>query len=73
MVHLIENLAGDWRRLDERIESLSSEIEAIVSLAISPGTISAAGKVAHAPSRRTDAFSASRDFNAAIVDCARLS
>jgi cell division protein FtsL len=28
-VHLIENLAGDWRRLDERIESLSSEIEAI--------------------------------------------
>src|ERR1035437_2731773 len=29
MVHLIENLAGDWRRLDERIESLSSEIEAI--------------------------------------------
>ena len=27
MVHLIEDLAGDWRRLDERIESLSSEIE----------------------------------------------
>ena len=27
--HLIEDLAGDWRRLDERIEGLSSEIEAI--------------------------------------------
>ena len=29
MVRLIEDLAGDWRRLDERIEGLSSEIEAI--------------------------------------------
>src|SRR5262245_58745427 len=29
MVHVIEDLAGDWRRLDERIEGLSSEIEAI--------------------------------------------
>jgi len=29
MVHLIENLAGDWHRLDERIEGLSGEIEAI--------------------------------------------
>src|SRR5437899_2373830 len=27
MVHVIEDLAGDWRRLDERIEGLSSEIE----------------------------------------------
>jgi len=27
MVHLIENLAGDWRRLDQRIEGLSAEIE----------------------------------------------
>src|SRR6188474_308916 len=26
MVRVIENLTGDWRRLDERIESLSSEI-----------------------------------------------
>src|SRR6058998_1432295 len=26
MVHLIEDLAGDWRRLDERIDRLSSEI-----------------------------------------------
>ena len=29
MVHLIEDLAGDWRRLDERIEGLSREIEAM--------------------------------------------
>ena len=29
MVRVIEDLAGDWRRLDERIEGLSSEIEAL--------------------------------------------
>ena len=29
MVRVIEGLAGDWRRLDERIEGLSGEIEAI--------------------------------------------
>jgi transposase len=29
MVRVIENLAGDWRRLDERIESLSGEIEPV--------------------------------------------
>src|SRR5262249_8273207 len=29
MVHMIEDLAGDWRRLDERIEGLSNEIEAL--------------------------------------------
>src|SRR5216117_3613003 len=29
MVRIIEDLAGDWHRLDERIEGLSSEIEAI--------------------------------------------
>src|SRR5881396_1830047 len=28
MVHVIEDLAGDWRRLDQRIESLSTEIAA---------------------------------------------
>jgi transposase len=27
MLRVIEELAGDWRRLDERIEDLSSEIE----------------------------------------------
>src|SRR6516165_9020902 len=29
MLRVIEDLAGDWRRLDERIEILSSEIEAL--------------------------------------------
>jgi len=29
MVRILEDLAGDWRRLDERIEGLSNEIEAI--------------------------------------------
>jgi len=29
MVYLIEDLAGDWRRLDERIEGLSGEIAAL--------------------------------------------
>ena len=29
MVRVVEDLAGDWRRLDERIEGLSGEIEAI--------------------------------------------
>ena len=29
MVHLIEDLAGDWRRLDERIDGLSGEIGAL--------------------------------------------
>ena len=43
------------------------------SFTTSPGTSSAAGMVFHAPSRRTDAFSASRDFSAARVAWARLS
>jgi transposase len=29
MLHIIEGLADDWRRLDERIEGLSSEIGAL--------------------------------------------
>ena len=29
MARVIEDLAGDWRRLDERIEGLSGEIEAV--------------------------------------------
>ena len=32
MVRIIEDLAGDWRRLDERIEALSGEIEALARL-----------------------------------------
>ena len=29
MVRVIKDLTGDWRRLDERIEGLTGEIEAI--------------------------------------------
>ncbi len=29
MVHVIEDLAGDWHRLDDRIDGLSDEIEAL--------------------------------------------
>ena len=29
MMHLIEDLAGDWRRLDERIEGLSTDIKGL--------------------------------------------
>jgi transposase len=29
MLRIIEDLAGDWRRLDERIEGVSGEIEAV--------------------------------------------
>src|SRR5262249_35650158 len=29
MIRLMEDLAGDWRRLDERIEGLSGEIDAV--------------------------------------------
>jgi len=29
MVRVIEDLAGDWRRLDERVQNLSDEIEAV--------------------------------------------
>jgi transposase len=29
MAPIIEGLAGDWRRLDERIDHLSAEIEAL--------------------------------------------
>jgi transposase len=29
MLRIIEELAGDWRRVDERIEGLSQEIEAL--------------------------------------------
>jgi transposase len=32
MVRVIEDLASDWRRLDERIEGLSGEIEALARL-----------------------------------------
>ena len=32
MLRVIEELAGDWRRLDQRIDGLSGEIEALARL-----------------------------------------
>ena len=71
MVRIIEDLAGDWRRLDERIEALSDEIEALarrdagcerlmsvpgIGPIISSATVAAIGT--------GDAFAKGRDFAA---------
>jgi transposase len=71
MVHLITERAGDWHRLDERIESLSADIEALadqdpacerlmsvpgIGPIISSATVAAIGNGA--------AFSKGRDFGA---------
>jgi transposase len=71
MVGAIESLAGDWRRLDERIEGLSAEIEVVarrdsgcerlmtvpgVGPIISSATVAAIGT--------GDVFSKGRDFAA---------
>ena len=71
MLHVIEALAADWRRLDERIEAVSSEIEALaeqdsdcerlmtvpgIGPIISTATVAAIGT--------GDVFSKGRDFGA---------
>jgi transposase len=71
MVRIIEELAGDWRRPDERIEGLSGEVEAIaredtgcerlmsvpgIGPIISSATVAAIGT--------GDTFSKGRDFAA---------
>jgi transposase len=71
MVHVIADLAGDWHRLDERIEGVSAEIEALadqdpacerlmtvpgIGPIISSATVAAIGNGA--------AFSKGRDFGA---------
>jgi transposase len=71
MTRIIEDLAGDWRRLDERIEGLSAEITALaeqdaackrlmtvpgIGPIISSATVAAIGNGA--------AFSKGRDFGA---------
>jgi transposase len=71
MVHVIEELAGDWHRLDERIEGVSTDIEALadqdpacerlmtvpgIGPIISSATVAAIGNGA--------AFSKGRDFGA---------
>jgi transposase len=65
MMRIIEDLAGDWRRLDERIEVLSTDIEALADqdpacerlmTVISTATVAAIGN--------GSAFSKGRDFGA---------
>ena len=71
MVRVIEDLAGDWRRLDERIEGLSGEIEAIARqdagcerLMSVPGIGPIISSAMVAAIGSGDAFSKGRDFAA---------
>jgi transposase len=71
MVRVIEDLAGDWRRLDERIESLSGEIEAVARqdagcerLMSVPGIGPVISSAMVAAIGTGDVFSKGRDFAA---------
>ena len=71
MVRMIEGLTGDWRRLDERIDGLSGEIEAIARrdagcelLMSVPGIGPIISSAMVAAIGTGDAFSKSRDFAA---------
>src|SRR5436190_9199398 len=71
MLRVIEDLAGDWRRLDERIEGLSSEIEAIARrdsscerLMSVPGIGPIISSAMIAAIGAGDVFSKGRDFGA---------
>ena len=71
MVRVIEDLAGDWRRLDERIEGLTGEIEAVARqeagcerLMSVPGVGPIISSAMVAAIGSGDAFSKGRDFAA---------
>jgi transposase len=71
MLHLIEGLADDWRRLDERIEGLSSEIAALACqdkgcerLMTVPGIGPIISSAMVAAIGTGDAFAKGRDFGA---------
>jgi transposase len=71
MVRVIEGLAGDWRRLDERIDGLSNEIEALAQrdagcerLMSVPGIGPIISSAMVAAIGTGDAFSKGRDFAA---------
>jgi transposase len=71
MLRVIEDLAGDWRRLDERIENLSREIEGLARqdqgctrLMSVPGIGPIIASATVAAIGTGDAFSKGRDFGA---------
>jgi transposase len=71
MERLIEDLAGDWRRLDERIEGLSDEIEALARRDVGCGRLMSVPGIGPIISSAMvaaigtgDAFSKGRDFAA---------
>src|SRR5207249_763573 len=71
MVRLIEGLAGDWRRLDDRIEGLSAEIEVLARkdcgckrLMTVPGIGPIISSAMVAAIGAGDAFTKGRDFAA---------
>jgi hypothetical protein len=71
MVHVIEGLAGDWRRLDARIDHLSGEIAAVARqdagcarLMSVPGIGPIISSAMVAAIGTGDAFSKGRDFAA---------
>ena len=71
IVHVIEALAGDWRRLDERIEGLSADIETLVQhdpacqrLMTVPGIGPIISSAMVAAIGRGEVFSKGRDFGA---------
>src|SRR5262247_1982738 len=71
MLRIIENLAGDWRRLDERIDGLSGEIEALARrdqactrLMTVPGIGPIISSAMVAAIGTGEAFSKGRDFGA---------
>ena len=71
MLRIIEDLCGDWRRLDERIENLSGEIELLASqdkgcerLMTVPGIGPIISSAIVAAIGTGDAFSKGRDFGA---------
>src|SRR6266513_794186 len=71
MLRLIEELAGDWRRLDQRIDGLSGEIEALARqdaacsrLMTVPGIGPIISSAMVAAIGTGDVFSKGRDFGA---------